>query len=167
MGMSRTLALAAWGLVVISATSCATTVPGHGALDASVTSLPTIPGTPTSEPTSLPTTASPTLDPASERRVTCLLVLPAVSKAVRDWNDYVDRKRGTRASVAASLSTSGDLIDSTLHTAKLAGTDAVRTNGLRIATELRAMAKTLQGGGTPGVDRFNTYKRQFQGSCPK
>ena len=149
---------------------CATTVRAHGQVDPTATVSPTASPTATTSPTPDPTTQtptpSPTLDPATERRITCLLITPSVSKAITDWNNFVDKKGGTRASVAASLTAGAALIDGVLRSAHLASTDQIRAWGNRLSAEMKTMAAALRRGATPGVDRFNDYKRRLQAACP-
>jgi hypothetical protein len=163
------LAALAAGLLWLGTPGCATTVRAHGRLDPAATLSPT--GTPTPTPTPDTTsdspTPTPTLDPNAERRITCLLVTPSVSKAITDWNSYVDHKGGTRTSVAASLTASATLIDSVLRSAHLASTDQILAWGHRLAAEMRTMAAALRRGATPGVDRFNELKRRLQAACPR
>ena len=167
--------LTALALLGLACSGCATTVRAHGQVDPSATlstsATPTGTGSPSPSPSPDPTTSSPTptptLDPAAERRIACLLITPSVSKAITDWNNYVDKKGGTRTSVAASLSASAALIDSVLRTARLASTDQIRAWGARLSAEMKTMAAALRRGATPGVDRFNDYKRRLQAACPR
>ena len=171
------LAGALAGLLALGSAGCATTVRAHGEIDPSATGSPSATPTPsptlTDSPTPTPTptttgsTPVPTLDPAAERRITCLLITPSVSKAITDWNKFVDKKGGTRASVAASLISSAALIEGVLRSAHLAPNDQIRAWGYRLANEMKTMAAALRRGATPGVDRFNDYKRRLQAACPR
>jgi hypothetical protein len=162
--VSLLTALALFGL---GAAGCATQVRAHGVIDPAATISPSGSPTPvptTETPTPVPT---PTLDTASERRITCLLVTPSVSKAITDWNNYVDKKGGTKATVAASLTGSAGLIDTVLKSSRLTAADPVRGYSIRLSQEMKTMAATLRRGAVPAVDRFNDYKRKLQASCPK
>jgi hypothetical protein len=163
--------LTALTLLGLGSAGCATLVRAHGEIDPSATiSLsPTAGGTdsPTPDPTTSSPTPVPTLDPAAERRITCLLITPSVSKAITDWNNYVDKKGGTRATVAASLTASAVLIEGVLSSARIPPNDQIRAWGNRLAIEMRTMAAALRRGATPGVVRFNEYKRRLQATCPK
>jgi hypothetical protein len=165
--------LTALALLGLGSVGCATQVRAHGEIDPSATLSPTSTASETDSPTPEPTTSTPTstpsprLDPAAERRITCLLITPSVSKAITDWNRYVDKKGGTATSVAASLTASAMLIDSVLRSAHLAPYDQIRAWGNRLSAEMKTMAAALRRGATPGVDRFNEYKRRLQAACPK
>lgn len=173
MVSNRTLArTAVLTLLAAGVVACSTTTAGHGQLDAASgpvrigSSSAGLNGT-----GSDPSTASPSptvsLDVDSERRVTCLLVLPSLAKVIIDWNNYVDHKSDTRDSVAASLSSTATLIDTLLEHSGLTGADPVRSMATRLSADLNLMAQTLRRGATPPVSQFNVDKRQFQVSCPK
>jgi hypothetical protein len=160
---------------------CATQVHAQGQPDpamtiasdptGSPTGLPT--GLPTSEPptgspTGLPTpTASTPVDPATERRITCLLITPSVVAAITAWNNYVDKKSGTRLSVAGTLSGSASTIDGVLKSSTLAANDPVRIWAIRVSTSLKSMSASLQAAKTPSVTTFNSYKSKLQQACGK
>jgi hypothetical protein len=155
-------------LLALAVAGCVTQVHGQGAVDPRATVSTSAP--PTSAPTPTPTprsTASTTVDPAAERRITCLLITPSIAAAIRDWNNLVDHKRGTRASVAASLTASASTVDTVLRTSRIPAKDQIRVWAVRLAVEMRAMAAALQHGATPGVTRFNDLKRRLQGACPR
>jgi len=147
---------------------CATQVHGQGAIDPQATVSPSAPPTlvPTATPTLRPT-ASPTIDPAAERRITCLLITPSIARAIGDWNNFVDRKRGTPAGVANSLTVSATTIDTVLQSSRIRPNDQIRAWAVRLAAEMRVMAAALKRGVTPGVTRFNELKRRLQGACPR
>jgi len=156
-------------LVGLGAAGCATTVRAHGEIDPAATINTST--TPTATPTvtttiPAPPTPVPTLDPNAERRITCLLITPSVAKAIGDWNNFVDHKKGTRSSVAASLTTGANTIQTVLKTSRIAPYDQIRAWANRLATEMRVMAAALRRGATPGVERFNGYKRRLQSACP-
>jgi hypothetical protein len=160
-------------LLGLGSAGCVTQVHGQGTVDpqaatistsASPTLVPT--RTPTPPPTTPPTTP-PTVDPAAERRITCLLITPSVAKAIRDWNNLVDHKRGTRAGVANSLTASAATIDTVLRSSRIRPYDPIRAWAVRLAAEMRVMAAALKRGGAPSVTRFNELKRRLQGACPK
>ncbi len=160
--------LTAVALLGFAGAGCARQVRAHGEIDPSATLSPSTSPSGSATPTPDPSTGTPTptptrtLDTQAERRITCLLITPSVSKAITDWNNYVDKKSGTKATVAASLTASAVLIDSVLRSAHLAANDPIRTWGTRLSAEMKAMAATLRRGATPGVERFNDYKRRFR-----
>lgn len=159
-------------LLGLGSAGCATQVRAHGEVDpsATISASPTITETtdsPTPDPTTSSPSPSPSLDPAAERRITCLLITPSVSSAITAWNNYVDKKGGTKASVATALTASATLIDGVLKSAQLAPKDQIRVWAGRLSREMKAMAAALRRGATPGVSRFNGYKRELQGACPK
>jgi hypothetical protein len=164
-------ALTALALLGLGSAGCATLVRAHGEIDpaATISASPTASETdsPTPDPTTSSPTPTPTLDPTAERRITCLLITPSVSKAITDWNKYVDKKGGTRTTVATSLTASAALVESVLRSARIAPNDQIRVWGNRLALEMRTMAAALRRGATPGVQRFNDYKRRLQAACPK
>lgn len=149
---------------------CVTQVHGQGAVDPQATVSSSAPPTPLPTPTPTPTsrpTASSTVDPAAERRITCLLITPSIAKAIGDWNNFVDRKRGSRAGVANSLTVSAATIDTVLRSSRIRSNDQIRAWAVRLAAEMRVMAAALKRGATPGVARFNDLKRRLQGACPR
>ena len=149
------------------AAGCATTVRAHGEIDPSVTVSTSATPSPTPTTTLPTTTPAPTLDPNAERRITCLLITPSVAKAITDWNNFVDHKRGTGSTVAASLTANASTIQTVLKTSRIAPNDQIRAWANRLAGEMRVMAAALRRGATPGVDRFNGFKRRLQAACPK
>jgi hypothetical protein len=154
----------------LGSAGCVTRVHGQGAVDPQATvptqAPPTIVPSPTLTPTPGPT-ASPAVDPAAERRITCLLITPSIAKAIGDWNNLVDHKRGTRAGVASSLTASASTIDTVLQRSRIRSNDQIRAWATRLAAEMRVMAAALNRGATPGVTRFNELKRRLQGACPR
>lgn len=161
--------LAVLALVGLGA-GCATQVHAQGSPDPnmviSTESTPTETTSPTetsSSPT--PTTPPATIDPKIERRVTCLLITPSIGTAITTWNNYVDKKGGTRTSVATQLTTSATTIDGILRTSRVGIHDPVRAWALRVSQALKTMAATLRSGGTPSVTAFNSYKTKFQQAC--
>jgi hypothetical protein len=162
--------LAVLALIGLGA-GCATQVHAQGkpdpAMVVSTESGPT--GTPTdsSTPSTTPsaTLPPPTVNPATERRITCLLVTPSIGTAITAWNNYVDKKAGTRTSVATQLTSSATTIDGVLRTSRLGVHDVVRGWALKVSQTLKSMAGTLRGGGTPSVTAFNSYKTKLQQAC--
>jgi hypothetical protein len=151
---------------------CATQVHAQGAPDPamviSTSSSPTddpTSGSPTTDPPTTSSPPAPTLDPKAERRITCLLITPSLASAITTWNNYVDKKGGTRTSVATQLTGSATQIDGVLRTSKVDLHDPVRGWGIKVTATLRSMASTLRGGGTPDVGAFNTYKTKLQQAC--
>lgn len=166
MAHDRTLPrIAVATLLAVSMAACSTAVSGHGELAAG--SGPVRSGT-SGGASAGSATASPTvrLDPASERRITCLLILPSVSKVITDWNRYIDHRGGTRESVAASLSSTAALVNTMLRNSQLPLTDPVRSSGTKLSADMTLMAQSLRRGGSPPVSRFNADKRRLQASCP-
>jgi len=165
------LAVLAAGTTAVLAGGCATQVHATGrpdpAMVVSTQSTPTDP--PTTDPpttSSLPTpTAPPTLDPKAERRITCLLINPSLATAITTWNNYVDKKGGTRTSVATQLTSSASQIDGVLRSSHLDLHDLVRGWGVRVSNTLKQMAATLRAGGTPDVGPFNSSKTKLQQAC--
>src|SRR6266498_2375762 len=104
--------LTAVALLGFAGAGCARQVRAHGEIDPSATLSPSTSPSGSATPTPDPSTGTPTptptrtLDTQAERRITCLLITPSVSKAITDWNNYVDKKSGTKATVAASLTAS-------------------------------------------------------------
>jgi hypothetical protein len=155
-------------LLGLGSTGCVTQVHGQGTVDPQATVRTSAP--PTSVPTTTPSprpTAPSTIDPAAERRITCLLITPSIAKAIGDWNNFADRKRGTRAGVANSLTVSATTIDTVLRSSRIRPDDQIRAWATRLAAEMRVMAAALKRGATPGVTRFNELKRRLQGACPR
>jgi hypothetical protein len=114
---------------------------------------------------SLPLPSAPTLDPTAERRITCLLITPSLSSAITAWNNFVDKKGGTRTSVAGVLTSSATQIDGVLTTSNLGSKDPVRGWAVKVSSTLKSMAATLRAGSTPQVGPFNTYKTKLQQAC--
>jgi hypothetical protein len=112
-----------------------------------------------------PTTPAPPLDPKTERRITCLLITPSLASAITTWNNYVDKKGGTRTSVASQLTGSAGQIDNVLRSSHLDLHDPVRGWGVRVSNTLKQMAATLRAGGTPDVGPFNASKTKLQQAC--
>jgi len=167
------LAVLAAGLTSALAGGCATQVHASGRPDPAMLTTQTTPtdppttGGPTDPPTSEPppTTVPPTLDPKTERRITCLLITPSLASAITTWNNYVDKKGGTRTTVATQLSSSAGQIDNVLRSSHLDLHDPVRGWGVRVSTTLKQMAATLRAGGTPDVGPFNSSKTKLQQVC--
>jgi hypothetical protein len=166
MADNRTLArIAVATLLALGVAACSTAVSGHGEL--ALGSGP-VRGGPSGAASAGSPAASPTvrLDTTAERRITCLLILPSVSKVITDWNSYVDHRGGTRESVAASLSSNAALLGTMLRGSRLPATDPVRSGGTKLSADMALMAQSLRRGGTPPVGRFNADKRRLQASCP-
>jgi hypothetical protein len=171
MAHNRTLARAAAAtLLAVGAAACSTAVSGHGELAAGSGPVRsgTSGGTPAVEGATPGPTVSPPvrLDTISKRRITCLLVLPSVAKAVTDWNSYLEHQGGTRESVAASLSVTAAMVDTAQGSSQLPAADPVRGGSAKLVADLTLMAQTLRRGGIPPVSRFNADKRRLQASCP-
>jgi hypothetical protein len=155
-------------LLGLGSAGCVTRVHGQGAVDPQATVSTQEPPTVVPSPTPTPRpTASPPVDPATERRITCLLITPSIAKAIGDWNNFVDHKRGTRAGVVNSLTVSATTIDTVLRSSRIPPNDQIRAWAVRLAAEMRVMAGALTRGATPGVTRFNDLKRRLQGACPR
>jgi hypothetical protein len=153
-------------LLGLGSAGCVTRVHGQGAVDPLATISTSASPTPVPTPTPRPT-GSPAIDPAAERRITCLLITPSVANAIRDWNNLVDHRRGTRAGVAGSLTASATTIDTVLRSSRIRANDPIRVWAVRLAAEMRAMAAALKRGAAPTVTRLNDLKRRLQGACPK
>lgn len=167
------LAVLAAGLTGVLAGGCATQVHASGRPDPAMLtttqSTPTDPATtdpPSPTDTTVPpTTAPPTLDPKTEQRITCLLITPSLASAITTWNNYVDKKGGTRTTVATQLTSSAGQIDNVLRSSHLDLHDPVRGWGVRVSNTLKQMAATLRAGGTPDVGPFNSAKTKLQQVC--
>ncbi|MBI1758366.1 MAG: hypothetical protein HYR62_03955 [Actinobacteria bacterium] len=147
-------------------TGCVTTVSGHGVLDPAATDQPVAGATsvPAESASPTPRTATPTLDAATDRRLTCALVLPIVGDTVQKWNDYVDHKRGTRESVTLVLQLNAATIEGLFE--GLPAGDPVRVTAAKLTAEMLAMAAALRAGKNPSPVRFNTLKGELLRVCP-
>lgn len=157
--------LAAVGTAVAG---CATSVSGQGSPDPAA-AAPATTTTTTASPTATSSAAAPSpattpsLDPATNRRVTCALMMPLVADATTKWNDLAAKKGGTAASVAASFEVNSSTIKQLA--AQLPADDPVRATATQLATQMGAMAVQLRAGKNPATDQFNALVEQLQQRC--
>lgn len=157
--------LAAVGTAVAG---CATSVSGQGSPDPAA-AAPATTTTTTASPTATSSAAAPSpattpsLDPATNRRVTCALMMPLVADAMTKWNDLAAKKGGTAASVAASFEVNSSTIKQLA--AQLPADDPVRATATQLATQMGAMAVQLRAGKNPATDQFNALVEQLQQRC--
>ena len=174
--LAVTVTLVVAGLV---SAACATTIAGQGSpdpagFDGGVGTSPGPSDTPspgegsgTPDPTESPTPSpSASLDPDTERRLTCILVLPPVGKAITDWNNYVDHKGGATAqTVVSSWNKSISDIEGTMERSDLPSDDKFRGQVGSLLDEMRLIVRGLQGGGSPSPTRFNSLKETVRKNC--